>query len=158
MTNGTRMRAQIPVIEEAISMASTDSHKAPLHQTISRLALAITVTASFATVCQKGMASDGHMKRIISYQDKNDLFANYYGGPQPCGRAASMYVSPLPIPPHVGHTYTTYQPLMPHEYLYGHTRSHYSHVPGAGWTRAKVRYRTYGLRLQDIRYRLSNKY
>jgi len=139
-------------------MACTDSQKAPLRQTISRLALAITVTASFATVCQKALASDGPMKRTISYQNKNDLFANYYVGPQPGGRTASMVVSPLPIPPHVGHTYTTYQPLMPHEYLYGHTRSHYSHVPGAGWTRAKVRYRTNGLRLQDIAYRLSNKY
>ena len=27
-----------------------------------------------------------------------------------------MYVSPLPVPPNVGHTYVTYQPFMPHEY------------------------------------------
>ena len=139
-------------------MASTDSQKAPLRRTITRLALAITVAVGIAPVCEKVMASEGHMKRSISYQSKNDLFANYYEGPQPSGRTASMYVSPLPVPPHVGHTYMTYQPLMPHEYLYRHTRSHYSHVPGAGWTRAKVRYGTHGLWLQDICHRLSCKY
>jgi hypothetical protein len=56
---------------------------------------------------------------------------------------------------HVGHTYTTYQPLMPHEYLYRHTRSHYAYVPGAGWSRAKIRYRTYGLGIQDLAWELS---
>jgi hypothetical protein len=56
-----------------------------------------------------------------------------------------MYVSPRPVPPHVGHTYTTYQPFMPHEYLYHHHRSHYTYNPCAGWTRAKVRYNTHGL-------------
>jgi len=75
-------------------------------------------------------AWEGQFKRSISYQSKNDLFANYYEGPQPSGTVAQMYVSPLPVPPHVGHTYTTYQPLMPHEYLYRHTRTHYAHNPG----------------------------
>src|SRR5262245_25310574 len=88
--------------------------------------------------------------RIISFQGKQDLFYNFYEGPDPSGTAAGMYVSPRPVPAYVGHTYTTYQPLMPHEYLYRHTRSHYAHVPGAGWSRAKVRYRTGGLRLDDI--------
>ena len=86
---------------------------------------------------------------VISYQDKQDLFYNFYEGPDPSGTAAAMYVSPRPVPAYVGHTYTTYQPFMPHEYLYRHTRSHYAHTPGAGWSRAKIRYRTYGLRLDD---------
>ncbi len=152
-----------PILEETFFMASTDSQKRSLRHTFSRLAisrlvLAITLMICCAMACQKGTAADGFMKRTISDQSKNDLFANYYEGPQPCGRTASMYVSPLPIPPHVGHTYVTYQPIMPHEYLYQHTRSHYSHVPGAGWTRAKVRYRTYGLIGQDIWHKLSNKF
>jgi hypothetical protein len=100
-------------------------------------------------------ATEGAWKRIISYQDKKDLFYNDYEGPDPSGTAAAMYISPLPTPVHVGHTYTTYQPLMPHEYLYKHTRSHYAHVPGAGWSRAKIRYRTYGLRLDDLSWKLS---
>ncbi len=102
--------------------------------------------------------SEGRWKRIISYQDKNDLFANYQVGPHPCGTAAQMYISPQPVPAHVGHTYTSYQPLMPHEYMYKHTRSHYAHVPGSGWNRSKVRYRTFGLRLQDVFHNLNDRY
>ena len=142
-------------------MAFKNLDKVRMIQTITRWSLACLVTASFVSVCSQSMASEGHRKRVISYQSKSDLFANYYEGPQPSGRTASMYVSPLPIPAHVGHTYTTYQPLMPHEYLYKHTRSHYSYVPGApcasggSWTRAKVRYSTYGLRLQDVFHRWS---
>ena len=101
---------------------------------------------------------EGRFKRIISYQSKQDLFYNYYEGPYPSGTAAQMYISPLPVPANVGHTYTTYQPLMPHEMMYHHKRSHYAHVPGAGWSRAKIRYGTRGLRLQDIFHDLSNKY
>lgn len=113
-------------------------------------------------LCQKCLGAmadcEGCYKRCISYQNKNDLFYNYYEGPNPSGTAAQMYVSPLPVPAHVGHTYVTYQPLMPHEFMYKHCRSHYAHTPGAGWSRAKIRYHTYGLRLQDICHIWSNKY
>ncbi len=81
-------------------------------------------------------------KRPISFQRQNDLFYNYYIGPEPSGTAAEMYVSPLPTPERVGHTYNTYQPLLPHEMLYLHNRSWWTHTPGAGWTRTKVRYQT----------------
>ncbi|MEM6330433.1 MAG: hypothetical protein AAF790_09300 [Planctomycetota bacterium] len=81
-------------------------------------------------------------KRAISFQRPNDLFYNYYVGPEPSGTAAEMYVAPLPVPERVGHTYGTYQPLLPHEFMYGHTRSWWTHNPGAGWTRTKVRYNT----------------
>jgi hypothetical protein len=103
---------------------------------------------------QTASAVQGAWDPLISYQNKNDLFANYYVGPCPSGTAAAMYVSPQPVPAHVGHTYTTYQPLMPHEMLYRHTRSHYAYEQGAGWTRSKVRYRTRGLILQDIAHNL----
>jgi hypothetical protein len=33
-----------------------------------------------------------------------------------------MYPCPRPTPPLVGHTYVTYQPLMPQEFLYKHCR------------------------------------
>ncbi len=112
----------------------------------------------FWQATQTASAAGRRAKRTISYQNKNDLFYNDHVGPCPCGTAAAMYISPLPVPVNVGHTYTTYQPLVPHEYLYQHTRSHYSHVPGAGWTRTKVRYRSHGLRLQDLWHRLSCKY
>lgn len=103
-------------------------------------------------------AAEGTWQRVISYQDKRDLFANYYVGPYPSGTAAQMYVSPQPVPANVGHTYVTYQPLMPHEYLYKHTRSHYAYTPGAGWYRSKVRWRTRGLILQDIGHALNPNY
>lgn len=97
-------------------------------------------------------------KRPISFQRQNDLFYNYYVGPEPSGTAAEMYVSPLPTPERVGHTYTTYQPLMPHEYTYGHKRSWWTHNPGAGWTRTKVRYGAGGSFLQAIGYQLNRPY
>ena len=120
----------------------------------------VVVMASWlvANTEESQAVGESHWKRVISYQDKRDLFANYYVGPYPSGTAAQMYVSPVPVPANVGHTYTTYQPLMPHELMYKHMRSHYAYTPGAGWSRAKVRYGTWGLRLQDIRHNLSPKY
>ena len=55
-----------------------------------------------------------------------------------------MYVCPQPVPPRVGQTYVTYQPFMPHEYMYKHDRSYYTYNQGAGWTRTNVRYGTCG--------------
>ena len=116
--------------------------------------------ALLAGVCQCNSvhAAEGHWKRIISYQSKNDLFANYQVGPYPSGTAAQMYVSPRPVPPFVGHTYTTYQPLMPHEMMYHHKRSHYAYQRGAGWSRAKVRYHGFGLNWQHMVHNISHRY
>jgi hypothetical protein len=92
--------------------------------------------------CQKH-GWDG--QRRISYQRQKDLFYNYYAQPGPFyNTPGKMYVSPLPVPANVGHTYTTYQPYMPHEYLYRHKRAYYTYNPGAGWTRTNVRYGTCG--------------
>jgi hypothetical protein len=67
-----------------------------------------------------------------------DLFYNYYVEPGYGGVGAQLYVSPLPTPPLVGHTYITYPPLLPHEFLYHHHRTYLRHNPGAGWTKTKV--------------------
>lgn len=92
--------------------------------------------------CQKH-GWDG--QRRISYQRQKDLFYNYYAQPGPFyNTPGKLYVSPLPVPANVGHTYTTYQPYMPHEYMYRHKRSYYTYNPGAGWTRTNVRYSTCG--------------
>lgn len=68
-----------------------------------------------------------------------DLFYNFYAH-GPCGGyPAQMYISPKPVPPHVGHTYITYQPLMPHEFMYKHHRTYHQYYDsGRGLTRAKV--------------------
>lgn len=120
--------------------------------------LIVAGLAVVAATASPVSATEGMHKRSISFQDKQDLFYDFYEGPDPSGTAAAMYISPRPVPVHVGHTYTTYQPFMPHEYLYRHTRSHYTHNPGAGWTRAKIRYRTYGLRLDHAIWNLSSGY
>jgi len=51
-----------------------------------------------------------------------DLFYNYYVAGVNGGPPAQLYLVPRPTPPLVGHTYITYQPLMPHEMLYQHHR------------------------------------
>ena len=33
----------------------------------------------------------------------------------------------MPTPPLVGHTYYTYQPLYPHEFMYAHKRVYHHH-------------------------------
>jgi len=125
---------------------------------IFRAGLLLCLVAGVWQSCQEAQAQEGRYKRKISYQDKNDLFANYQVGPNPSGTAAQMYISPQPVPAQMGHTYTTYQPLMPHEYLYRHTRSHYAYTQGCGWSRSKVRYRTRGLLIQDMFHDLSTAF
>ncbi len=67
------------------------------------------------------------------------LFYNYYAPPGPYGGVgAQLYVCPLPTPPLVGHTYVTYEPLMPHEFLYRHSRTYLRRHPGGGWTKTIV--------------------
>ncbi len=66
----------------------------------------------------------------------NDLFYNYYVPPSGSGGVgAQLYVSPRPTPPWVGHTYITYPPLMPHEFLYKHFRVYRRCHPDARPTR-----------------------
>jgi hypothetical protein len=68
-----------------------------------------------------------------------DLFYNHYvGAPAPV--PAQIYLSPRATPPLVGHTYITYQPLMPHEFLYRHHRTYYKHYAHGGHTRTHVRW------------------
>lgn len=64
---------------------------------------------------------------------------NYYVHPGQAGQVgAQLYISPRPTPPLVGHTYITYPPLMPHEFLYQHHRVYQTYNPGSGWTRTRV--------------------
>lgn len=68
------------------------------------------------------------------------IFSNYYvGGPPYGGVPAQLYLCPRPTPPYVGHTWITYQPLMPHEFLYHHHRNYYRYYNG-GYTQTRVRW------------------
>ena len=105
--------------------------------------LAFAACSNIAGLLSTADAAQGWQgTRRVSYQAQNDLFYNYYVGPGPSGTTAQLYESPLPTPPFVGHTWITYQPFMPHEYLWRHQRSYYTYNPGAGWTRTNVRYGT----------------
>lgn len=70
-----------------------------------------------------------------------DLFYNYYTQGYSNAVNAQMYVSPLPVPPYVGHTFMTYQPLQPEHYLYWHQdRYHNYYDGGRGLNRTKATY------------------
>ncbi len=70
------------------------------------------------------------------------LFYNYYVPPGASGGvAAQLYTCPRPTPRLVGHTYITYQPFMPHEFLHKHCRTYWRWHRGAGVTRTSVIWR-----------------
>ena len=70
-----------------------------------------------------------------------DLFYNYYTQGQSNRANAQMYLSPVPVPPHVGHTYFTYQPFYPEEMLYWHkNRYHNYYDNGRGMNRTRAVY------------------
>lgn len=73
--------------------------------------------------------------------DQPDLFYNFYSQGN-CNTAnAQMYVSPMPVPQFVGHTYGTYQPLYPHEFMYWHKNTYHNNYDnGRGVNRTKVKY------------------
>jgi hypothetical protein len=72
-----------------------------------------------------------------------DIFYNFYNGPTAAGPGVpvQLYVSPRPTPEWVGHTYITYPPLSPHEFLYHHKRTYYKYYRGGGFTSSHVRYK-----------------
>ncbi len=97
-----------------------------------------------------GDTGAGHFGRYNNLGDctyrhygQHDLFYNYYAGNNCGGMGAALYVSPRPVPAYVGHTYVTYQPFMPHEYLYPHHRTYHRYYNGgAALTRTSAHYRT----------------
>jgi len=98
--------------------------------------------SSIATIALwASTASQQAMAEPVVCPGRQDLFYNYYVPPGPEGGVpAQLYICPRPVPPHVGHTWYTYQPLMPHEYLYPHKRIYWRYNPGSGMTQTKVRW------------------
>lgn len=69
------------------------------------------------------------------------LFANQYTQGYANQATAQMYLSPVPVPAWVGHTYYTYQPLNPHEMMYRHNERFHSYYDnGQGLNRTGVHY------------------
>jgi len=101
---------------------------------------ALMITALWAWHGELGCPSQAQANDF--YRPNADLFYNYYVPPTgPASVGAQLYPCPRPVPPLVGHTYVTYEPLMPHEFLYRHSRTYWRYNPGAGWTRARVSWR-----------------
>jgi hypothetical protein len=75
------------------------------------------------------------------YSTSGDLFYNYYVPPTGCnGVGAELYLCPRPTPPLVGHTWVTYPPLMPNEFLYQHHRVYKTWHDDAPMTRTSVQW------------------
>jgi hypothetical protein len=76
--------------------------------------------------------------RPFTEASQPDVFYNYYV-PNNMGAAAAAYPAPYPTPSLIGHTYYTYQPLMPHEFLYTHHRTYHQYYNGGmGLNRTSV--------------------
>jgi hypothetical protein len=98
-----------------------------------------TVLAALAASCLLSLAAGSTARAAHP-----DIFYNFYQGPSAVGPGspAQLYVAPRPTPPLVGHTYLTYPPLMPHEFLYHHHRTYYKHYHNGGFASSHVRYHT----------------
>ncbi len=79
--------------------------------------------------------------QALRQRTAGDLFYNYYVAPGPNGVGVELYPAPRPAPPWVGHTYITYEPLMPHEFLWRHQRTYTRVHPDGRVTRTFVWWR-----------------
>lgn len=102
------------------------------------------------------MAVIGFVAEQSQAQGPNNLFSQYYT--QGAGQVhAEMYPAPHPVPRNVGGAYYTYQPLMPHEHMYAHSRDYYNYYAtpasfyggqcnrsrgGYGYTKTSVRWQS----------------
>jgi hypothetical protein len=98
-----------------------------------------------AVLAATGMVGDASPEALAQCRQRTapDLFYNYYVPPGYNGGVvgAQLYLCPVPTPPLVGHTYVTYQPLMPHEFLYPHSRVYLRRHPDGSATRTWVAWR-----------------
>lgn len=70
-----------------------------------------------------------------------DLFHNYYTQGYSNQASAEMFVAPRPVPAWVGHTYYTYQPFYPHQYMYWHKDTYHSYYDNSrGLNRTSAHY------------------
>jgi len=108
--------------------------------------LALMCAGLFSAVDQSSAEAAGRHRcahcRNVNHAGNQDLFYNFYAMQRCGGNPAQLYVSPLPVPQHVGLTYITYQPMMPHHFLYRHHRTYHRYYNnGRGMTRTSVRWR-----------------
>jgi hypothetical protein len=104
-----------------------------------RLLAAVLLAQAAAGMTARAIPIDGGVEGPTP-----DVFYNFYTPPVPAGgypgMGAQLYVSPRPVPPRVGHTWITYPPFMPHEFLYKHRRRY---IRPAGVTGMRTDVRAY---------------
>lgn len=104
------------------------------------LALGLVLSGVFAARTQ---AQEAVVAGVAPYNTYGgyDLFYNYYTQGYANQTNAAMYLAPVPVPPNVGHTFYTYQPLYPHEMMHWHQHRYHNYYDnGRGLNRTKVSY------------------
>ncbi len=102
--------------------------------------LALVAIAAVLAAYSFGVGTEARAG-LCRCSQSGDLFYNYYVPPVgPGSVGAAMYPCPRPTPPLVGHTYVTYPPLSPHEFLYPHKRVYWTMHEDAAPTRTSVRW------------------
>jgi hypothetical protein len=98
------------------------------------------VVEDAGVVASSGIVGDGLAAPYNTYGG-HDLFYNYYTQGNANQAHAAAYVSPVPVPPWVGHTFYTYQPLYPHEMMHWHSHRYHNYYDnGRGLNRTSVHY------------------
>jgi hypothetical protein len=102
--------------------------------------LALVGVAALVAAWSFGPGSQARAE-VFRHSAPSDLFYNYYAPSAGDGSVgAKLYPCPRPTPPLVGHTYVTYPPLSPHEFLYPHHRVYRTQHEDAAPTRTSVRW------------------
>ena len=101
--------------------------------------LAMVGMAALVAAISIGMGMEARAE-LIRHSTAGAVVGNYYVPPGDWGVGASMYPCPRPTPPVVGHTYITYPPLAPHEFMYPHKRVYWTAHQDAAPTRTSVRW------------------
>ena len=104
----------------------------------------------------------------------NPIFSQYTTQGGASMATAGMYPAPHPVPRNVGASYYTYQPLMPHEMMYTHSRNYFNYYNdssyyggGGSLNITSVKWQNgcsgvaplpgSGQRLQGLQYKLAQK-
>ena len=104
--------------------------KVLLRTTLAALLIGMTSTAVQA---QNGFSP--------MYNSADNVFNNYFTQGSANQATAAAYISPVGVPGWVGHTYITYEPLYPHEFMHHHSHRYHSYYDGgAGLNRTSVHY------------------
>jgi hypothetical protein len=106
-----------------------------LKKVVLRSAIAIAICGMFAATSK---AQDGYSP---VYNPGQNVFNNYFTQGGANQATAAAYISPVGVPGWVGHTYITYEPLYPHEFMYHHKHRYHSYYDnGAGLNRTSAHY------------------